>query len=90
MITDNKTALFIEVKGLSEISAGILFTNKEWQVGTQMKERYFLAIVSNIEEKPEIFILPDPTHRLKAVKKNYRPVQINWTVSSKEISKVIK
>lgn len=60
------------------------------QVAIQMKEKYFLAVVSNIEEEPEIFLLPDPAHCLKATKRIYRPVQINWTVSAGEISKVIK
>ncbi|MBS3970940.1 MAG: DUF3883 domain-containing protein [Clostridia bacterium] len=88
-IHDNDSTYFIEVKGLAELSGGILFTNKEWQVAMQLKERYILAIVSNIVSEPEIVLLADPARRLNATKKIYRPVQINWTVSAREISRVL-
>ena len=76
---------YIEVKGLAESSGGILFTNKEWQVARKLKNRFILAIVSEINDEPEIRFIFDPASKLKAKKNIVTTIQVHWSVSSKEL-----
>lgn len=59
---------YIEVKGLAEISGGILFTDKEWKTAKQYSDKYILCIIKNIHENPKIYFIIDPVKKLKAKK----------------------
>ncbi len=80
---------FVEVKGLSEISGGILFTNKEWTVANIEKECYFLCIISNLNEQPKLKFIQNPAIRLNPKKNIYTTIQINWSVSQTQFAFLI-
>ena len=84
-IKSNQGTYFIEVKGLSEISGGILFTDKEWRIANKNGEHYFLCIIKNISNDPEILFINNPAKRLIPKKNIYTVLQINWSVSEKEL-----
>jgi len=72
---------FVEVKGLSEYSGGIRFTSKEWTVAKTEGENYFLCIISNLNEQPEIIFIQNPFEKLKPKKNIFTSIQISWSVS---------
>lgn len=76
---------FVEVKGLANNIGGILFTNKEWEMAKQERERYTVCLVSNINESPEITLINDPFSKLKPRKNIIQTVQIQWSVSNNEL-----
>lgn len=84
-IGDGQEAVYIEVKGLSEDSGGISFTNKEWMVANEKGEAYVLALVSNIDSAPRISYLSNPAKKLSARKQIYRTISISWNVSNKNL-----
>lgn len=77
---------FIEVKGLSEISGGILFTNKEWITAKEKGDSYFLCIISNIADTPNVKFIENPAVKLNPKKNIYTTVQVNWSVNAKELN----
>lgn len=77
---------FVEVKGLSEFSGGILFTSKEWTVARNNGENYFLCIVSNIGEQPQITFIQNPAIKLNPKKSIYTSIQINWSVPETQLA----
>jgi hypothetical protein len=76
---------YIEVKGLSEASGGILFTSKEWQTANLEKDKYFLVIVSNVDTHPLVKIIKNPASKLAPKRNVLRTIQVNWSVSPKEL-----
>jgi hypothetical protein len=78
----------IEVKGLAEVSGGILFTDKEWRVAREKGDAYFLCIVANIESTPNIRFIKNPVLKIKPKRNIYSTIQINWSVSETELSKI--
>jgi len=86
MSTDSE--IYIEVKGMSTFSGGILFTDKEWKVATEHGEKYFLCIVKNVGGDPEIKFIKNPMSKITPQKTIYTVLQINWTVSENELNKI--
>jgi len=86
----NGSKYYVEVKGLSEISGGILFTNKEWDKAREFKEKYFLVIVANLDAAPKVTIIPNPARIIKPEKKIYTTIQIQWQVGEKHVNKILK
>ena len=84
----NSNETYIEVKGISDISGGILFTNKEWEVAVEQKGKYFLCIVRNLNEKPKLEFINNPSQHIKPTKNIRTTIQINWTVSDKELKSI--
>lgn len=84
-IKNIKGSYMIEVKGLSVSEGGILFTNKEWKTALKYKERYYLVLVSNISNKPEVRIIQNPALKFKADKNIYSTIQVSWSVNKKEL-----
>lgn len=84
-IRNNRETSFVEVKGLAGDEGGILFTNKEWLTAIEKKGSYYLAIVKNTESSPDITIIRDPAGSLKAQKRIYTTVQVNWMVDSESL-----
>lgn len=89
-IRNNGQSYFIEVKGLSSVDGGILFTNKEWQTALKHKEKYYLIIVKNLSGIPEIVAIQNPAHKLTPKKNIYTAVQLNWTVSQRDVRNFLK
>ena len=77
---------YIEVKGMAEISCGILFTDKEWSIANAYGENYYLCIVKNILDNPQIIFIQNPASKLKPKKNIFTTIQINWSVTEKEIN----
>ena len=80
---------FIEVKGLNAPTGGVLFTGKEWEMASNNGNNYYLALVSNIGDEPEINFIRDPTSKLEAIKKISTTVKIRWMVTEAELDSYI-
>jgi len=76
---------FIEVKGLASNKGGLLFTNKEWEMAKQVREKYTICLVSNINNTPEISFINDPFSRLNPKKNIIQTVEVQWSVSNDEL-----
>lgn len=76
---------YIEVKGLAEISGGILFTDKEWRTAKENSDKYILCVVKNIPANPAIYFLANPVKKLKAKKNIYTTIQVNWSVTQSQL-----
>lgn len=70
----------IEVKGLDAASGGIAFTAKEWQVARDCGDRYFLIIVSSLNDAPAVKIIRNPASQFQPKKSIFTIVQISWQV----------
>ena len=88
-IKNKNGTFFVEVKGLAAGTGGILFTNKEWQTAVKNGDRYFLALVKNLSEKADITFIQNPAQKLKIRKNIYTTVQLNWSVSQKDLVGVV-
>lgn len=83
----NSESWYLEVKGLSEETGGILFTNKEWEVAKKFSDKFYLVLVSELNKKPEIRFIQNPASILTVKKNIVTTIQIQWSVSSKELEK---
>jgi hypothetical protein len=77
---------FVEVKGLSEFTGGVLFTNKEWSTAKEHEEKYFVCVVSNLSEKAEIKFIQNPAYKLSPKKNIYTSIQISWSVTQNQLA----
>jgi len=80
---------FIEVKGLASNGGGILFTNKEWKVARDRKDKYYLVVVRNVSNSPRLSIIQNPASKLKAKRNIYTTIQVNWNVSQRVLNSEI-
>ena len=87
-IESGKRETFVEVKGLSEISGGILFTDKEWKTAKEKTDSYYLAIVRNVTKEPEIQFIQNPAGIFQPDKNIYTSIQVQWSVSDKVLKNV--
>lgn len=83
------TTYYVEVKGMSSVSGGILFTNKEWEMARKKGDKYYVTIISNIENEPTINLIKNPAELINPTRNVFSVVQVNWSVSEK-ILKTIK
>jgi hypothetical protein len=77
---------YIEVKGLTEISGGVLFTNKEWQTALTSENSYYLAIVRNLKNNARITFIQNPASVFRAKKNIYTSLQIQWSITEDELN----
>jgi hypothetical protein len=77
----NSNFYCVEVKGLSSSSGSISFTEKEFHMANELKNKYCLFVVSNFIEKPTHQLFFDPLNSNLNFKKVEREItQINyWT-----------
>jgi hypothetical protein len=87
-IEKNDKKIFVEVKGISDFFGGVLFTNKEWLIAQNEGSNYFLCIISNLNEKPEIIFIQNPAEKLDPKKNIYTSIQISWSVTQKQLSEI--
>ena len=78
--------VYIEVKGLSGESGGVLFTNKEWQVANDINNFYYLCIIKNIESQPTVLFINNPASKLKPYKYIHTAIQVSWSVSKEQLN----
>jgi hypothetical protein len=88
-IESSEKKYFIEIKGLSQITGGVLFTNKEWKTAKEKGNFYFLVVVKNIDSIPEIIFIRNPFDKLMPKKSVYTSVQIQWSAPQKELEKYL-
>jgi hypothetical protein len=90
IVISDKQVYGLEVKGVSEHDGGILITGKEWEIASRMKTDYYLILVSNIDIDPVINVINNPYEKLFPKKSIQTIIQVNWSVSQKEIGKLLK
>jgi len=74
--------LAVEVKGINERAGSLSLTPKEYEVASNLSDRFFLFVVKNFREAPfhEIYQNPLTTH-LKFTKKERVTVHVSWLTS---------
>jgi hypothetical protein len=88
IVEKNSNETYVEVKGISDLSGGILFSNKEWKVAMEHKDKYLLCIVKNVNNQPELELINNPAQCLKPVKYIRPTVQISWSISDKDLKSI--
>ena len=63
----NRPEQAVEVKGLKQMSGGLLFTDREWQEAKLRRENYRLVIVGNLAADPSARVIIDPHSALHAI-----------------------
>lgn len=86
IVVSDKQVYAIEVKGFLEDEGGILITGKEWETAGIMKTDYYLVLLSNIAKDPVITVINNPYEKFSPKRNLQTIIQVNWTVSSKQIS----
>ncbi len=79
---------YVEVKGLAEFIGGVLFTDKEWVTAKTEKEKYYLCLVSNLNEQPEIIFVRNPAEKIKPKKNIYTSIQVSWSVTHNQLTEL--
>lgn len=69
-----------EVKGLSSVSGGISFTDKEWRVAKQLQEKYTLVVINEVFREPSLKYINNPYQKLNPTKAIQKVISINWNV----------
>jgi hypothetical protein len=87
-IEAEKGIFFVEVKGLSDFSGGVLFTSKEWIVAKNEGDNYYLCLISNLQERPYLIFIQNPFKKLNPKKNIYTTIQVSWSISKNELSKI--
>ncbi len=82
ILSPTKSKVFIEVKGLEGNNGGVSFTSKEWNTAKKYGDDYYLAVVKNVSESPQITFIQNPASKLTPKKNIIRTVQITWNISS--------
>lgn len=84
-IINNESKCYVEVKGLSAVIGGIVLTDKEWRTALASGNLYYLAIVRNITEMPEISFIQNPAKMLHPKKNIYSTIQVQWSIQTNEL-----
>ncbi|PKP03749.1 MAG: hypothetical protein CVU11_07055 [Bacteroidetes bacterium HGW-Bacteroidetes-6] len=79
---------FVEVKGLSDTTGGIQFTNKEWTTAKEQGDKYFLCVVSNLSGEVVIDFIQNPAKKISPQKNLYTSIQISWSVTQKQLAEI--
>ncbi|NPC91928.1 DUF3883 domain-containing protein [Bacillus sp. WMMC1349] len=77
--------IVFEVKGLSDATGGISFTDKEWKVAKQLRKNYNLIIVSEVFVSPKVRLVVDPYEKINPRKNITKVVSVNWIFQSKDL-----
>lgn len=85
-IEDGKTECYVEVKGLSGFTGGILFTDKEWTTAIKEQDRYYVCLVSDLNNDPVVTFIQNPVIKLFPKKNLYTTIQISWSISQCQLS----
>ena len=84
-LVSSSSKRYIEVKGLKDLKGGVLLTSKEWDVASNEESLYDLFIVCNLDIDPKVKIISNPASKLKPSKNIQTVIQVNWSLSSKQI-----
>lgn len=75
----SKDFLAIEVKGIRERAGSILLTPREYEVATELQDRFYLFVVKNFQKEPyhELFLNPT-AGKLQFTRTERVLVQVSW------------
>ncbi|MEN5087988.1 DUF3883 domain-containing protein [Sphingobacterium faecium] len=90
LIESKTKTIYVEVKGRDSNVGGLLFTNKEWEVAKRLGESYYVCLISDISDTPQIQTLQNPAAHIEAEKYVYTTIQVSWTVSQKIINEAFR
>jgi len=85
IVKTNGLAQYVEVKGLASESGGITMTNKEWVVARAQGKQYYIFLVRNIDTRPQVQIIPNPSQCFEPVRREYTTIQVSWGISDNQI-----
>ncbi|HVT12862.1 MAG TPA: DUF3883 domain-containing protein [Fimbriimonadaceae bacterium] len=68
----------IEVKGLRRASGNLLFTDREWREATLRGDKYWLAIIGDLESIPRHDLVKNPVAELPAVCTYQTTIVASW------------
>ncbi|MGP8252598.1 MAG: DUF3883 domain-containing protein [Terracidiphilus sp.] len=75
----SKDFLAVEVKGLREPAGSISLTPREYEVATELQNRFFLFVVKNFQKSPYHEIFPNPlAGDLRFTKTERVLIQVSW------------
>lgn len=76
---DSQPFLAVEVKGIAEASGEILMTQKEHQVARYLRDRYFLCVVKNFVDTPNLTLFQNPLEKgLRFISRERQQSAITW------------
>lgn len=90
IVISDRQVFGVEVKGVLEDEGGILITGKEWETAGTMRTDYYLILVTNIDSDPVIRVINNPYEKLSPKRNLQTVIQVNWSVSQKEIRQIIE
>lgn len=82
---EGEKTIYIEVKGLIKEKGGILLTDKEWNTAKDLKNDYFIVLISNLNNVPHVKIIQNPALIFLPKKNISTSIVINWNVSHNQI-----
>lgn len=72
-------SVVFEVKGLYGAEGGVTFTDREWDSARRYRDRYVLAVVSNLDSHAMVSLIADPYSKYTPVKSVMRQVAVRWS-----------
>jgi hypothetical protein len=75
----DKNFLAVEVKGIREKAGSVLLTPREYEVATELQNRYYLFVVKNFQKDPyhELFLNP-ASGKLQFTRTERVLIQVSW------------
>lgn len=79
-----------EVKGCMEKECRqILLTEKEWKIATELKDKYNIVIVSNLQDENYVVnIYNNPSETANPKPNIQQKISVNWQISPNELNKI--
>ncbi|MBM7568090.1 DUF3883 domain-containing protein [Paenibacillus sacheonensis] len=74
-----------EIKGLLSNDGGISLTDKEWNIASELRQKYVLVLIRNINESPFVTLFNDPFNSLRPTKRVYTTIAVNWSIESSQL-----
>lgn len=83
---DNAPA-YIEVKGLKDVSGGVLMTDKEWATCNELGDQYFVVLVRSLEStRPQIEVYRNPADTFQARQNVATVIRVSWSIPTLDSS----
>jgi hypothetical protein len=78
-LIEAKSLIAVEVKGLSALSGGILFTDREWREARERQGNYWLAVVGGLATpSPQARVVQNPHAKLPARCVYEKTIRASW------------
>jgi hypothetical protein len=83
VINEDKSKIYIEIKGCKDNLQGVRMTENEWNVAKKNGDNYYLVIIYNISTNPSYKKIKNPTKNLIASEK--ATVSITYHINKSEL-----